>query len=145
VRWPGSRSGASRRLTQPVTITADSRNVTASVARVRYGFSTATTAAPATKPTTWLAWKLMLPMADPTTNLSPVRTSGSSADRAEVNGAPSSTVKKSSPHRPANGMLGMAISATSPARIRSQAIITRRRGNRSASPASSGPPAIGGR
>ena len=86
------------------------------MASVRYGSRAATTAAPATKPRIWLAWKLMCPIAEPTTNLSAGRTSGSSADRAEENGAPSSTVKKSSPHRPANGMLGSAIAATSPAR-----------------------------
>ena len=36
----------------------------------------ATTAAPATKPRIWLAWKVMLPTAEPTTNLSPGSTSG---------------------------------------------------------------------
>ena len=87
----------------------------------------------------------MFPIAEPTTKVSPGSTSGSSADRAEENGAPSSTVTNSSPHSPANGMRGIAISATSPARMTSQMIITRRRGNRSASPDSSGPPAIGGR
>ena len=87
----------------------------------------------------------MFPIAEPTTNVSPGRMSGSSADRAEENGAPSSTVKKSSPHSPANGMLGTAIAVTSPTRMTSQTIMTRRRGNRSASADSSGPPAIGGR
>ena len=87
----------------------------------------------------------MFPIAEPTMNVSPGSTSGSSANRADEKGAPSSTVMNNSPHSPANGMLGSAMRATSPARVTSQTIITRRRGNRSASPDSSGPPAIGGR
>ena len=105
----------------------------------------ATTAAPATKPRIWLAWKVILPTADPTTNLSPGSTSGMSAARAEENGTPASTVQNSSVHSAANGMPGMAISPAVPTRNRSQTIMTRRRGNRSARPESSGPPAIGGR
>ena len=61
------------------------------------------------------------------------------------NGAPASTVQNSRVHSAANGMPGMAISPTVPIRSTSQAIMTRRRGNRSARPDSSGPPAIGGR
>ncbi|HET9973141.1 MAG TPA: hypothetical protein VFQ68_33255 [Streptosporangiaceae bacterium] len=47
-------------------------------------------------------------------------------------------------HRTAKGMPGTAISPAVPTRNRSQTIMTRRRGNRSARPDSSGPPAIGG-
>ena len=84
-------------------------------------------------------------MAEPSTNLSPGSTSGMSAARAEENGTPVSTVQNSRTHSAAKGMLGIAISPTVPTRNRSQTIITRRRGNRSARPDSSGPPAIGGR
>ncbi len=109
------------------------------------GSSTATTAAPATKPRIWLAWKVMLPMADPSTNMSPGSTSGMSAARADENGTPASTVQNSRMHSAAKGKLGIAISPTVPTRNRSQTIITRRRGKRSARPDSSRPPAIGGR
>jgi hypothetical protein len=87
----------------------------------------------------------MLPIAEPSTNLSPGSTSGSKAARAEENGAPVSTVQNSSTHSAANGMPGTAISPTVPIRSTSQTIMTRRRRNRSARPDSSGPPAIGGR
>lgn len=87
----------------------------------------------------------MLPTAEPSTNMSPGSTSGSSAARADENGAPASTVQNSSAHSAGSGMPGIAISPTVPIRSTSQAIMTRRRGNRSASPDNSGPPAIGGR
>jgi hypothetical protein len=87
----------------------------------------------------------MLPMAEPSTNMSPGSTSGMSAARAEENGTPVRTVQNSSAHSAAKGMLGVAISPAVPTRNRSQTIITRRRGKRSARPESSGPPAIGGR
>jgi hypothetical protein len=86
-----------------------------------------------------------MPSAEPSTNLSPGSTSGMSAARADENGTPVSTVKYSIAHSAAKGRLGTAISPTVPTRNRSQTIITRRRGNRSAGPDSSGPPAIGGR
>jgi hypothetical protein len=69
--------------------------------------------------------------------------SGSRAVRAEENGALVSTVQNNSVHSAANGRPGIAISPTVPTLIRSQAIMTRRRGNRSARPESNGPPAIG--
>ena len=60
----------------------------------------ATTAAPAANPRIWLAWKLMLPTAEPSTNMSP----GSSAAGADEKGAPASTVQNSSPQSAGNGM-----------------------------------------
>jgi hypothetical protein len=87
----------------------------------------------------------MLPIAEPSTNLSPGSTSGMSAARAEENGTPVSTVQNSSTQSAVKGRPGTAISPTVPIRNRSQTIITRRRGKRSARPESSGPPAIGGR
>jgi hypothetical protein len=87
----------------------------------------------------------MLPTAEPSTNMSPGSTSGSSPARADESGAPASTVQSSSAQSAGNGMPGIAISPTVPIRSTSQAIMTRRRGNRSARPDSSGPPAIGGR
>ncbi len=77
--------------------------------------------------------------------MSPGSTSGMSAARADENGTPVSTVQNSRTHSAVKGRLGIAISPTVPTRNRSQTIMTRRRGNRSARPESSGPPAIGGR
>lgn len=63
-----------------------------------------------------------------------------SAVRAAENGTPVSTMQDSRTHSVANGMLGTAVSPIVPTRNRSQAIMTRRRGSRSARPESSGPP-----
>ena len=87
----------------------------------------------------------MSPTAEPSTNMSPGSTSGSSAARADESGAPASTVQNSSARSAGNGMPGIAISPTVPIPSTSQAIMTWRPGNRSARPDSSGPPAIGGR
>ena len=85
-----SRLGIGRGLDPAATIRADIPNVTASKPSVRYGSTTATTAAPVTNPRIWLAWKLMLPTAEPSTNMSLGSASGSSAARADENGAPAS-------------------------------------------------------
>jgi hypothetical protein len=98
-----------------------------------------------TNATIRLAWWVMFPTAEPTATWLPLRMSGISAERAEENGAPSSTVPNSSVHNAQNGVPVTAISPTVTTRTRSQAIITCRRGNRSASPDSNGPPTIGGR
>ena len=82
-------------------------------------------------------------MAEPSTNISPGSTSGMSAARADENGTPVSTVQNSRIHSAAKGKPGIAITPTVPTRNRSQTIITRQRGKRSARPDSSGPPAIG--
>jgi hypothetical protein len=86
----------------------------------------------------------MLVIAEPATYRSPGSTSGSTAARAALNGAPSSTVRNTSAHSIQNGIACSAISATRPALRTSQTTITRRRGNRSARPDSTGPPTIGG-
>ena len=57
-----------------------------------------------------------------------------------MNGAPASVTTKSSATIPASGTPGMAMTRTSAHRIRSQTIITLRRGYRSASQASVMPP-----
>jgi hypothetical protein len=87
----------------------------------------------------------MLRMAEPSTNMSPGSTSGMSVARADENDTPVSMVQNSRTHSAAKGKPGMAISPTVPTRNRSQTIITRRRGKRSARPDGSGPPTIGGR
>jgi hypothetical protein len=51
-------------------------------------------------------------------------TSGSSAARADENGAPASAVQNSSAHSAGNGMPGIAISPTVPIPSTSQAIMT---------------------
>jgi len=113
--------------------------------------SVATTAAPATKPMICVAWWVMLPMAAPTASLLGGRMSGRSAARAEKNGVPIKTVRNNSPETAHSGMSMndhrplAAIRPTVTIRIRSHAIITRRRGNRSARLESKGPPTMGGR
>ena len=62
------------------------------------------------------------------------------AARAELNGDSLRVTKKSSNTRAASGRPGMAMTRTSTNRIRSQAIITPRRGYRSASQARVRPP-----
>ena len=57
-----------------------------------------------------------------------------------MNGAPAMVTRNSSATSSTVGMPGSAITATSSARLRSQAIITCRRGRRSAMPDSSRPP-----
>ncbi len=87
---------------------ADIPNVAASMPSVPCELRMATTAAPATKPRIWLAWKVILPTAEPSTNLSPGSTSGMSAVRAEENGAPVSTVQNSRTHSTSKGMGGLS-------------------------------------
>ncbi len=62
------------------------------------------------------------------------------AARAEVNGAPTSVTTKSSATIAASGMPGMTMTRTRTHLARSHAIITPRRGYRSASQASVTPP-----
>lgn len=62
------------------------------------------------------------------------------AARAEVNGALPAVTTNSRMTSTASGMPGSAMTATSAARPRSEAIITARRGRRSASPDSTAPP-----
>src|SRR6266567_3486110 len=87
----------------------------------------------------------MLPIAEPSTNLSPGSTVGIRAERAEENGALSRTVQNSSAHSTGKGRTGIAIRPTRPMRMTSQEIITVRRGMRSARLERRGPPMIGGR
>ena len=81
-------------------------NVAASMPSVLSGSRMATTAAPATKPRIWLAWKVILPTAEPSTNLSTGSTSGMSPVRAEENCTPVSTVQNSKTHRRTKGIPG---------------------------------------
>ena len=76
----------------------------------------------------------------PITYRSPLSTSGKIAARADENGASVSVTTKSSATLAASGMPGMAMTRTSTPRMTSQAIITPRRGYRSASQASVTPP-----
>jgi hypothetical protein len=62
------------------------------------------------------------------------------AARAAVNGAPTSATTASNATSSASGTPGSAMTSTSAQRNRSEAIITRRRGKRSARPASVTPP-----
>src|SRR5580704_19421216 len=82
-----SRRGDGRAFTQKRTIKAEMPNDTASMPRVLLGWSTPTIAAPATNPRIWLAWYVILPTAEPSTNLSPGSMSGNRAVRADENGA----------------------------------------------------------
>ncbi len=95
---------------------------------------------PAAKPRTCANWYVVSVTAVPITYLSPLSTSGKIAARAEENGASVSVTTKSSATMAASGMPGMAMTRTSTARTMSQAIITARRGYRSASQASVMPP-----
>ena len=70
--------------------------------------------------------------------------SGYSAARAEMNGALIIVTRTSRPTRTAIGVPGSAIKPTSSALLRSQTIITRRRGHRSARPARVKPPTKAG-
>ncbi len=67
------------------------------------------------------------------------------AARAAENGVPSRTTQNTSADSTPTGIATSAMTATRAARSTSQTIITVRRGNRSASPDSTGPPTIGGR
>ncbi len=136
---------AGRRRTPETRISADPRNVAASRASARYGPIVAMSAPPAAKPSICTAWLVMFCRAEPMTYASPSSTSGSSAARAAEKGALSSTTRKTSAHSAQNGTPGTAITPTSAALSRSQVTMTPRRANRSARPASSGPPTILGR
>ncbi len=87
----------------------------------------------------------MLFIAMPSTYRSPSRMSGRIAERADSNGGASRAETNSRISRSGNGTPGTASSATSTIRPRSQRIIVRRRGSRSAIVARIGPPAIHGR
>jgi hypothetical protein len=82
----GSRGGKARRPTPARTTTAEMRNVAAFTARPTDGFRSAINAPPPAKPASCAASLVVLRMASPTANLSPARTSGSSATWAALNG-----------------------------------------------------------
>ena len=76
----------------------------------------------------------------PRAKLSPGRMSGYIPDRAEVNGVLIMVTVNSSPTSTGSGTPGMAMISTSTIRDRSQAIMTSRRGSRSARPDRTSPP-----
>jgi hypothetical protein len=82
----------------------------------------------------------MLPMAEPSTNMSPGSTSGMSAARAEENGTPVSTGAEQQRAQRGKGHAGIAISPAVPTRNRSQTIITRRQGKDRPGPRAAGRP-----
>ena len=137
-----NRAGRAR--TQRATRQAENRNVPASISSARRGWIAAS-AAPDRYPTTCAAWPVLCWVARPTTYRSPSRIRGSRADRDASKGGLNSAARNSTTSIAQIGMCGMATSAMSPARTRSQLIITARCGYRSASAASTGPPTTQGR
>ena len=83
---------------------------------------------------------MVIVTAVPSTKRSPGRTSGKSAARAEENGAPTSVTANSRTTSRPTGTPRIAMTRTRTQRMRSQAIMTWRRGSRSARPLSITPP-----
>ena len=77
---------AGRRATPSAIRAADSAKVTALPSSDQTGPSTATTKPPATKPSSWLSWWVMLLSPLPVMYASPGSTSGMIAARAATNG-----------------------------------------------------------
>jgi len=127
------------------TTAAETAKVTASTASAPPGPSHATISPPSANPSTCAVWVTIENTAVPTTNRSPASTCGSSAARAAPHGELSICTHTSRPATSGSDIPGTAIAATSTTRARSAHTITRRRGNRSAKPDSSGPPSRSGR
>jgi hypothetical protein len=139
---PSVDSTTPRPATKATMSSADTTKVAASASNAPRVPSQPTTTAPSGYPTTGPTWYVVVSTPVPTSNRSPLRIAGS---KAAVNGTASSCTVRSRASSTAIGVPGMAISATRPARARSVPIITCRRGNRSARPASSEPPIRSGR
>jgi hypothetical protein len=88
---------------------------------------------------------VIVPTAVPTTYRSPGSTSGIMAARAALKGGEHSSARNNRMHSANSDIPGSAMVHNSPARTRSQTTMTSRRGSRSASPDSSGPPMTHGR
>jgi hypothetical protein len=126
------------------TSAADATNVAASMPSAGRVPMKATVTPAAAAPATSATRKLVCMTAAASAYRSPSNRSGRIADLAASNGACAIVVAYSRPTSPATGIPGNSITVTSTARIRSQATITSRRGNRSPRPESTGPPIIQG-